>query len=149
MEQQLKTGSELTAEWDYMPRARILLLTIDSPPSLLSLPFILLIAKLRLASQFVFLLAVGLFWYWIGSLLDKRTNIVSMPAPKKASEGSRWVQLLGLLGCVTLLGIGVHGFFTGGLPIIIHLSDVLWSLILGFYFTKRLTRGRSVGAATA
>jgi len=39
MEQQrVRTGWELRTEWDYMPRARIWLLTIDSPPSLLSLP---------------------------------------------------------------------------------------------------------------
>ncbi len=66
----MKTGWELRTEWDYMPRARIWLLTIDSPPSLLFLPFIALVAKFRLASQLVFLLAVGFFWYWFGSAAD-------------------------------------------------------------------------------
>jgi hypothetical protein len=149
MEQGVRTGWELRTEWDYMPRARIWLLAIDSPPSLLSLPFIALVAKFRLASQLVFLLAVGFFWYWIGNLLEKRANLALIPAPVKVGEGSRWIQVVGLLGCVTLLGIGVRGFFTGGLPIIIHLSDIMWSFILGFYFTKQLTNGRSAAAATA
>lgn len=149
MERQVRTGWELRTEWDYMPRARIWLPTIDSPPSLLSLPLIALVARFRLASQLAFLLAVGFFWYWIGSLLDKRANLASMPASVRAGGGPRWIQVVGLLGCVTLLGIGVHGLFTGGLPIIIHLSDVLWSFMLGFYFTKQLTRRRSVSAATA
>jgi len=150
MEQQrVKTGWELRTEWDYMPRARIWLLTINSPPSLLSLPVVALVAKFRLAAQLAFLLAVGFFWYWIGSLLDKPENLTSMPPSVEAGGGPRWIQVVGLLGCVTLLGIGVHGLFTGGLPIIIHLSDVLWSFILGFYFTKQLTRRRSVSAATA
>ncbi len=147
MEQLVRPGWELRAEWDYMPRARIWLLTIDSPPSLLALPFIASVARFRLASQLVFLLAVGFFWYWIGSLLDKRATVASMPGSERA--GPRWIQVVGLLGCATLLGIGVHGFVTGGLPIIIHLSDVLWSVILGFYFTKQLIRGRLASAATA
>jgi hypothetical protein len=138
-EQQVRLGWELRTEWDYMPRARIWLLTIDSPPSLLALPFIALVAKFRLPSQLAFLLAVGFFWYWIGSLLDKRANTASMPTSERARP--RWIQAVGLLACVTLLGIGVHGLFTGGLPIIIHLSDVLWSLVLGFYFVRQLRLG--------
>jgi hypothetical protein len=149
MQQKVRAGWELKTEWDYMPRARIWLLTINSPPSLLSAPLIALVAKFRLASQLVFLLAVGFFWYWIGSLLDKRTTRTSMPASPGAGGGPRWVSVLALLGCLILLGIGVQGFLTGGLPVIIHLSDVLWSFILGFYFTKQLTRGRSASAADA
>jgi hypothetical protein len=139
MEQQRgKTGSELRTEWDYMPRARIWLLTIDSPPSLLALPFIALLAKFRLAPQLAFLLAVGFFWYWIGSLLDHRLGRNPTPASVGTGGGPWWIQLVGLVGCVTLLGIGVHGLFTGASPTVIDLSNVLWALILGFYFASRL-----------
>src|ERR1700736_2986169 len=71
LERQVRPGWELKAEWDYMPRARIWLLTINSPPSLLSAPFVKLVAKFKFAPQLVFLSAVGFFWYWIGSMLDK------------------------------------------------------------------------------
>ena len=131
------TGWQLRTEWDYMPRARIWLLTINSPPSLLSAPLIVLVAKFKLASQLVFLSAVGIFWYWIGSLVDKRATLSSMAASAGAGGGFRWTRVAGLLGCVTLMGIGVHGFFTGGLPKIINLSDMLWSFILGFHFMRR------------
>jgi hypothetical protein len=47
----------------------------------------------------------------------------------------------GLVGCVTLFGIGVHGFFSRAWPIIIDVSNVLWALILGFYFALRLKWG--------
>src|SRR5438445_10785114 len=76
MEQQrVNTGWELRTEWDYMPRARIWLLTINSPPSLLSLPVVALVAKFRLAAQLAFLLAVGVFGFWIGSLRVKPATL--------------------------------------------------------------------------
>src|SRR6267154_5051167 len=98
MEQQrVKTGWELRTEWDYMPRARIWLLTINSPPSLLSPPFVALAAKLRLAPQLPFLLAVGFFLYWIGSLLDRREPLASIPGSVRARRGLRWILMVGLL----------------------------------------------------
>jgi hypothetical protein len=142
LEQKVRSGWELKMEWDYLPGAKIWLLTIDSPPSLLSVPFVASVAKLRFAPQFVFLLAVALFWYWIGSRLDKR------PRPLRAG-GVPWSQVVGLICCTILLGVGVRGFFTGGLPVIVHFSEVLWSLILAFYFAKELTRQRVARVTTA
>ena len=134
---------ELKAEWDYMPSARICLLTINSPPSLVSMPFVALVAKFKFAPRFVFLLTVALFWYWIGSMLDKRAK------PVGPVKGARWIRVAGLFCCVILFGIGVRGFFTGGLPAIIEVSDVLWSLILGFHFAKELTQQREALVTTA
>jgi hypothetical protein len=149
LERKARPGWELRTEWDYMPGARIWLLTINSPPSLLSMPFVASVAKFKFAPQFVFLLAVALFWYWIGSMLDKRVKRASVPASVRARRGVPSIQVAGLLCCAILFGIGVRGFFTGGLPVIIHISDVLWSLVLGLYFAKELTRQRTAPVATA
>lgn len=149
LERQVRPGYELKAEWDYIPRAKIWLLTINNPPSLLSAPFVKLVARFKFAPQLVFLLAVGSFWYWIGSVLDKRAKPASVPASVKAWRGSLVIQGVGLFGCVILLGIGVRGLLTGGLPVIINLSDVLWSLILGFYLAKQLTRKRAASVTPA
>ncbi len=142
LQRQVRPGWELRGELDYIPRAKIWLLTINSPPSLLSMPFAALVAKFKFAPQFVFLLAVALFWYWIGSALDKRTKPVPVPASVRARGGSRWIEVAGLLFCVVLFGFGVLGFFAGGVPVIIRLSDVLWSLVLGNYFLTKLRRRR-------
>lgn len=149
LERKVSPGWQLRTESDYIPRAKIWLLTINSPPSLLSMPFVALVAKFKFAPQFVFLLAVALFWYWTGSVLDKRAKPAPVPASVRARRGALWMQVAGLLCCVILFGIGVWGFFAGGLPVIIRLSDVLWSLILGFYFAKELTRQRAAPATTA
>ncbi len=149
LQRQVSPGWELRGEVDYIPRAKIWLLTINSPPSLLSMPFVALVAKFKFAPQFVFLLAVALFWYWIGSAFDKRTKPAPVPASVRAMRGAPWVQVAGLISCAILFGIGVRGFFTGGLPVIIDLSDVLWSLILGSYFAKELTRQRAAPVTTA
>lgn len=149
LERQVRPGYELKAEWDYIPRAKIWLLTINSPPSLLSAPFVKLVARFEFASELVFLLTVGFFWYWIGSVLDKRTKPGPVPASVRARGGYPWIEVAGLLCCVILLGIGVRGVLTGGLPVIINFSDVLWSLILGFYFAKQLTRKRAASVTTA
>jgi hypothetical protein len=148
LERNVRPGWELRTELDYIPRAKIWLLTINSPPSLLSMPFVALVAKFKFAPQFVFLLAVALFWYWIGSMLDKRAKPAPVPASVRARRGVPWIQASGLLCCVVLFGIGVLGFFSG-VPVIICLSDVLWSLILGFYFAKELTRQRAAPVTTA
>lgn len=141
LQRQVRPGWEFRTEWDYMPRARIWLLAINSPPSLLSIPFVALVAKFKFAPQFVFLLAVALFWYWIGSMLDKRAKPGWVPTPSvRTSGGSPWIEVAGLLCCVILFGIGVRGFFAGGLPVIIHVSDALWALILGTYFLTKLKR---------
>jgi hypothetical protein len=137
---ELQQGWELRGESDYIPRARIWVFAINSPPSLLSMPFVALVAKFKFAPQFVFLLAVALFWHWIGSVLDKRTKPAPVPASVRARRGVPWIQAFGLLCCVVLFGIGLLGFFAGGLPVIIRLSDVLWALILGFYFVTQLRR---------
>ena len=149
LQKQLRPGWELRGEFDYIPRAKIWLLTINSPPSLLSMPFVALVARFKFAPQFVFLSAVGFFWYWIGSVLEKRAKPASVPASVRARGGPRWIEVAGLLCCVILFGIGVVGFFAGGLPVIINLSDVLWSLILGFYLAKQLTRKRAASVTTA
>jgi hypothetical protein len=149
LQRQVSPGWELRGELDYIPRAKIWLLTINSPPSLLSMPFVELVAKFKFAPQFVFLLAVALFWYWIGSALDKRTKPVPVPASVRVRGGSRWIEVAGLLFCVVLFGFGVLGFFAGGVPVIIRLSDVLWSLVLGSYFAKELTRQRAAPVTTA
>jgi hypothetical protein len=148
-QRRVTTGWELRVEWDYIPRAEVLLLTLNSPPSLLSAPFRVQIGKFKLAFQLAFLLAVGLFWYWIGGLLDKRARQYPMASSSGAQGGRRWTRVFGLLGSLTLLGIGVQGLLTGGLPLIIHLGDILWAFILGVYFVKELTRGRAASAATA
>lgn len=149
LQRQLRPGWELRGEYDYMPRAEIWLLTINSPPSFLCKPFVALVARFEFAPQFVFLLAVGFFWYWIGSVLDKRTKPAPVPASMRARRWVPWIQASGMLCCVVLFGIGVLGFFAGGLPVIINLSDVLWSLILGFYLAKQLTRKRAASVTTA
>ena len=149
LQRQVRPGWELRGELDYIPRAKIWLLTINSPPSLLSMPFAALVAKFKFAPQFVFLLAVALFWYWIGSALDKRTKPAPLPASVRARGGSCWIEVAGLLCCVILFGFGVLGFFAGGLPVIIRLSDVLWPLILGFYLAKQLARKRAASVTTA
>ena len=142
LERKVRPGWELKTEWDYMPGAMIWLLTINSPPSLLSMPFVALVAKFKFAPQFVFLLAVALFWYWIGSMLDKRAKPATVSALVRARRGTPWIQVAGLLCCVILFGIGVRGFLTGGL-VMIDLSDMLWALILGFYFLTTLRKRRS------
>jgi len=149
LERRVEPGWQLIGELDYIPRAKIWLLTINSPPSLLSMPFIALVAKLKFAPQFVFLLAVTVFWYWIGSMLDKRAKPARVPASVRARRGALWMQVAGLLCCVILFGFGVVGFFTGGMPVIVRLSDVLWSLVLGFYFAKKLTRQRTTPVTAA
>ena len=148
LQRQVRPGWELRGEFDYIPRAKIWLLTINSPPSLLSMPFAALVAKFKFAPQFVFLVAVALFWYWIGSALDKRTKLAPVPASVRARRGVPWLQASGLLCCVVLFGIGVLSF-SGGVPVIICLSDMLWSLILGFYFAKQLTRKRAASVTAA
>lgn len=142
LQRQVSPGWELRGESDYMPRAKIWLLTINSPPSLLAMPFVALVSKFKFAPQFVFLLAVALFWYWIGSALDKRTKPAPVPGSVKAGGRSRWIEVAGLLCCVVLFGFGVLGFFAGGVPVIIRLSDMLWSLVLGNYFLTKLRRSR-------
>ena len=142
LQRQVRPGWELRGELDYIPRAKIWLLTINSPPSLLSMPFVALVAKFKFAPQFVFLLAVALFWYLIGSAFDKLTKPASVPASVRARGGSPWIEVAGLLCCVVLFGIGVLGFFAGGVPVIIRLSDVLWPLILGNYLLTKLRRSR-------
>lgn len=142
LQRQVSPGWELRGELDYMPPAKIWLLTINSPPSLLSMPFVALVAKFKFAPQSVFLLAVALFWYWIGSALDKRTKPVPAPASVRARGGSRWIEVAGLLCCAALFGFGVLGFFAGGVPVIIRLSDLVWALILGIYFLTKLRRSR-------
>ena len=149
LERNVEPGWQLMGELDYIPGAKIWLLTINSPPSLLSMPFVALVAKFKFAPQFVFLLAVGLFWYWIGSVLDKRAKPASVSASVRAGRGAPWMQVAGLLCCVILFGIGVVGFFTGGMPVIVRLSDVLWSLVLGFYFAKELARQRAAAVTTS
>src|SRR5215468_1120456 len=84
LERKVEPGWQLTGELDYIPGAKIWLLTINSPPSLLSMPFIALVAKLKFAPQFVFLLAVTVFWYWIGSMLDKRAKPARVPDSVRA-----------------------------------------------------------------
>jgi hypothetical protein len=105
LQRRARPGWELRAEWDYIPRARIWLLTINSPPSLLAMPLVALVAKFKFARQFVFLLAVALFWYWIGSILDKRAKPASVPASMRARKGapcSRWPGRFVAWSCLDL-----------------------------------------------
>jgi hypothetical protein len=82
-------------EYDYIAPAQIWLMAIDSPPELLSLPFVALTTKLRFVPQLAFILAVGFFWYWIGSLLDHRIGRASTPASVGTGGGPWWIQLGG------------------------------------------------------
>lgn len=127
-------------EYDYFAPAHIWLSVIDGPPILVLLPLVALASKLRFVQQLAFVLAVGLFWYWIGSLLDRHS-----PRTRTGSaeiwSAQWWVHLAGLLGCLTLFEIGVHSLVAGGWPMIIDLANMVWALILGFYFVGQLRPG--------
>jgi hypothetical protein len=130
------------AEYDYIAPAQIWLMAIDSPPGLIVLPFVALKTKLRFVPQLAFVLAVGFFWFWIGSLIDHRLGRAPTPAFAGTGGGPWLVGLVALVGCLTLFGIGVHGLFTGAWPVLIDVSNVLWGLVLGFYFASGLGRRR-------
>ena len=122
-------------EYDYVAPAYVCLFVIDGPPALVLLPFVRFEVGMKLAQQFGFVLVIGIFWYWIGSLVG------SSSAGDKFGGARRWARVAGFLGSVLLFGVGTHGLVSGSPLMIIDLAEIAWALMLGAYFARRIRPG--------
>lgn len=130
-------GWQLKSEWDYIPRTYELLIIVDFPIVAATAP-VAAVIKSHLAARALFLVLVGLFWYWIGSCLERGWK--ERETPRKLPWKSRLAaNVIGFIVSGALL-VSIAWSGPGPTSLFVFMAIIGWSAGFMTYFAIKLAR---------
>jgi len=135
-------GWNVRAVWDYTPPAHNLFFCIDFPAVVLAAPILALMPEKGPLSRALLVMVVFLFWWWIGSGLDRRTGNLP-PKVLRATRLRVGAWALGFLVSAGFAAVGISVLLhPGAMAILVPIAIVAWALFFMWHFGWKVWKHR-------